>query len=1239
MKSQRLRLILLLAVVLGCLPGYAQLNYTFTNATAEGNTGPTQAMVNTEYTGTSLDGQVTVIGGIQYWIVPTSGSYQIEAFGGQGYGPFGGRGAHISGEFNLVAGDTLKILVGQEAGHYLNYPATTYNHQYGGGGGSFVTTPDNTPLVVAGGGGGNHGTSFSTSCDGQTTTAGANGTNANTTGNGGTNGMGGAQATSADGGGGLLGDGAGTAGGDAFVNGGLGGIDEGTGGFGCGGGTSSWNNYRGGGGGGYSGGGAANNGGTCCPTGGGGGSFNAGINQANLAGVQLGHGQVIITPLETFPNDAGVAVVSGLNAPLCAGTYPVSVDVTNFGNNQINPVTVQWTVNGVAQTDTVINTLLDTAAGSGISTITVLLGNVTVNGPTTIEAWTTNPNNVNDTVNGNDTADVSITPSLEGIYTIGPSGGNDYPDFTSAVNDLGTFGVCDSVIFQVESATYNEQIVIDEIMGASSNNTITFRSAALNYTQVELTYTSTGTADNYVVRLNSADHIRFEHITVNNQSSGTSSKVFDFLSGSNENMVSDCHILNTASTSTSNNRSLIFSPNGALSHDNVFRNNLLENGSYGVYWYGASTTSLSERTVFEGNMFLNQYHYGCRIQNTDETVFRDNEMTSTSTHATGYGMYLSYSDHAIIDGNHLYSTPGSDWPQYGLYLNYNDGNLNDFSKVTNNLVVLGLDNSGTEQHYAFYPRYCDFQEYSNNTFVVKSAGSGSRAGYIFYCDYYYGYNNLFVNYSDGYAVDYHYGAGPIDLDHNAYWSPTGSFAEFGVNVQAASLEALQLASDMDFNSFEVDPMFIDTLAGVHCNDSINGGGMPLAHVVEDFYDEVRDPATPDIGAVEIVLPGDISLTNDTICGNETTLEVFGPVQNIVWSVNGTPTSGSSVLVENPTNSAQVMAVSVNYQTASCGAGTDNAQLVLVPAAHLDSNIHICADETADLEPGGGAGTTYLWTPGGETTPTITVDAIGTYTVTKDELGCQSSTSTVVTKSTAVAIDDVEFCQDALPLTLNATIPDGITYAWSGGNEPTEAVNTFNDAGPYTVTVTDAFACVTTDDFTVTIIDEPVAVITETHSALTYVFSSANSLNTGNNATYEWNFGDGNTSTLPNPTHIYAWTNPSSPASYTVTLEITNACGFASETFEIQPSLSVDEIDGNQLSIFPNPAENVLNIQFAQAVQDVDVRIMDMSGRVVASETNVSGTQMTMDVSVLSSGSYMVEIRSESSVAQSRLIVK
>jgi hypothetical protein len=403
------RLFSIVALIFGTGLSFSQTSYTFTSGGTTGNVGPTQAAMNTAYSGTNLAGNVTVTGGIQYWTVPTSGMYKIEAFGGQGWGDFGGRGAHIKGEFTLTAGTQIKILVGQKAGPYLSFPATTYNGQFGGGGGSFITDLSNVPYVVAGGGGGNHLSAFSTVADGQITTSGAAGTGT-VSGFGGTAGGGGGEASSADGGGGITGNGGGLAGGQSFVNGGLGGIDEGTGGFGCGGGTSSWNNFRGGGGGGYSGGGGGNNNSPCCPNGGGGGSYNNGGNPVNIAGVNIGDGTVIITSLQTFPNDAGITGFVSPTAPLCKGSNPVSVTVQNFGNNIINSVSVNWTVNGVPQTPASVTTAIDTNGGVGLSAITVPLGNAMVTGPTIFKAWTISPNGSSDTSPGNDTTTITLSP-------------------------------------------------------------------------------------------------------------------------------------------------------------------------------------------------------------------------------------------------------------------------------------------------------------------------------------------------------------------------------------------------------------------------------------------------------------------------------------------------------------------------------------------------------------------------------------------------------------------------------------------------------------------------------------------------------------------------------------------------------------------------------------------------------------------------------------------------------------
>lgn len=266
---------------------------------AKGKTGPNNT---SEYSGTLLENQVSLSNGIQLWSVPVTGSYVIEATGASGANGtynshsqplvwrLGGRGAKITGTFQLSQGVYLKILVGQEGA----VSSFRYGYMPGGGGGaSFISFMNNSPLIVAGGGGG------AAIMNGDSGQAIGNGSQC-----GGSEGAGGSVCDAdtstifpsyyGGGGAGFYGNG-GSSGGQSppysFTHGGTGGTSStANGGFG-GGAFSKFN--IGGGGGGYSGGGV-----TISADGnaaGGGGSYNGGINQQNAAGVNQGDGRVIIS--------------------------------------------------------------------------------------------------------------------------------------------------------------------------------------------------------------------------------------------------------------------------------------------------------------------------------------------------------------------------------------------------------------------------------------------------------------------------------------------------------------------------------------------------------------------------------------------------------------------------------------------------------------------------------------------------------------------------------------------------------------------------------------------------------------------------------------------------------------------------------------------------------------------------------------------------------------------------------
>jgi hypothetical protein len=261
----------------------------------------------------------TFTGRLVDFMVPTTDTYQILAFGAQGGNGIGtgGLGAEIGGNFNLTAGETLQIAVGG---------AGMSGDDGGGGGGSFVIGPGNMPLVIAGGGGGGGGSPLGPfPLPGQGGLIGPDGGpgggpgGGSSGGNGGTGGNGGAGGdieVGGGGGGGFLspgGNGAnGGTGGGAFP-GLAGGSGASNGGFGGGGGGSSAvRRGGGGGGGGYSGGGGASgagNGGNFGP-GGGGGSFDAGIDEILMADFRIGDGEVIMTEIgAAVPEPASIALL------------------------------------------------------------------------------------------------------------------------------------------------------------------------------------------------------------------------------------------------------------------------------------------------------------------------------------------------------------------------------------------------------------------------------------------------------------------------------------------------------------------------------------------------------------------------------------------------------------------------------------------------------------------------------------------------------------------------------------------------------------------------------------------------------------------------------------------------------------------------------------------------------------------------------------------------------------------
>lgn len=88
------------------------------------------------------------------------------------------------------------------------------------------------------------------------------------------------------------------------------------------------------------------------------------------------------------------------------------------------------------------------------------------------------------------------------------------------------------------------------------------------------------------------------------------------------------------------------------------------------------------------------------------------------------------------------------------------------------------------------------------------------------------------------------------------------------------------------------------------------------------------------------------------------------------------------------------------------------------------------------------------------------------------------------------------------------------------------------------------------------------------------------------------------------------------------------------TINIVSNLSLDDFNQDQFSIYPNPSQNVVNIESKNNLIIESVKIVDLSGKLII-EKNQNTNQV--DIENLSNGMYIVEVASEGRIYKKKLI--
>ena len=237
--------------------------------------------------------------------------------------------------------------------------------------------------------------------------------------------------------------------------------------------------------------------------------------------------------------------------------------------------------------------------------------------------------------------------------------------------------------------------------------------------------------------------------------------------------------------------------------------------------------------------------------------------------------------------------------------------------------------------------------------------------------------------------------------------------------------------------------------------------------------------------------------------------------------------------------------------------------------------------------------------------------------------------------TGVCIDSVLYFYS------NSINADSLWWSFQNGSPATSTsinpVVSYSIAGSYSVQlIAKNSYCMDTVNSTVTVYNPPVASFTMSNDTV-YTNNPLTLTNTSLNATNQlWIFGDGDSATTVNTSHIYTV-----PGIYTITLEVWNAgCKhIITQTVVVLLNTSINSQEGNNIGItvYPNPAKEKIIIESFNCTIG-NVQIFNSIGKLVNTIENKKRQQIVIDSHNYAEGIYYLKISSGETVLNKKISI-
>ena len=396
---------------------------------------------------------------------------------------------------------------------------------------------------------------------------------------------------------------------------------------------------------------------------------------------------------------------------------------------------------------------------------------------------------------------------LSGNYTVGGTSAN-YDSLSQAVNALVNSGVSGAVIFNIRPGIYEEQVIIPEITGASSSNTITFQSETGVAEDVIWQFENPDWINfDYVLRIDAADHLRLRNLTFNSNVAGvTGGKgvVIAFHNGLSENVIIQDNVFYGISN-PSESKGLIYASHAASFPSSLKDLKIINNTFYG-FGNGIRLTNVTGTTINSGLEILNNNlesdpaNRGMYVSSFMSPKIENNVITAVNALE---GIRLDYCTGQIDVRNNKVLVKYYGIVLYDYYQSTPVGGV-----VANNMVMVNTVSTGSGIRLGIYANGLVI---AHNTILASGTQNNGAAlrfeppGSFTPNSDLSLINNFFIHSGPGKALVVPNPSKSISaMDYNILYTNGSVLANWN-GVDYSTLTDLQNASNMNLNSFSKMP--------------------------------------------------------------------------------------------------------------------------------------------------------------------------------------------------------------------------------------------------------------------------------------------------------------------------------------------------------------------------------------------------------------------------------------------------